>query len=188
MSEAFVVRLATRADADQWVALYMAVAEEGRWTAGEPPATDRDSWRNDLRDRFAERFDRPDQHAVLVAEASGAIIGQAALDFAPYGVASLGMAVACDWRRRGVGTALLQAVVAVARERGAHKVALQAWPHNNAAIALYRRAGFVEEGVLRRHYRRRNGELWGAVVMGLLLDETGQLLDEVPSTSPGTAG
>ena len=48
---------------------------------------------------------------------------------------------------------------------------LQAWPHNTGAIALYRRAGFVEEGVLRRHYRRRNGELWGVVVMGLLLDE-----------------
>src|SRR5438132_10638636 len=30
--------------------------------------------------------------------------------------------------------------------------------------------GFEEEGLLRRQYRRRNGELWDALVMGLLLD------------------
>jgi hypothetical protein len=29
----------------------------------------------------------------------------------------------------------------------------------------------VEEGRLRRHYPRRNGELWDAIVMGLVLDE-----------------
>jgi len=25
---------------------------------------------------------------------------------------------------------------------------------------------------MRRHYRRRSGELWDAVIMGLVLDET----------------
>lgn len=73
-----------------------------------------------------------------------------------------------------MGTALLQAGVDWAREVGAHKVALQLWPHNVAAARLYARFGFVEEGRLRRHYRRRNGELWDAVVMGLLLDEHGR--------------
>jgi RimJ/RimL family protein N-acetyltransferase len=32
--------------------------------------------------------------------------------------------------------------------------------------------GFVEEGYLRRHYRRRNGQLCDAVMMALVLDET----------------
>ncbi|GAB2668950.1 hypothetical protein GCM10027169_33530 [Gordonia jinhuaensis] len=41
------------------------------------------------------------------------------------------------------------------RAQGAHKVTLQVWPHNHAAIALDRRAGFVEEGVLRRHNHNR---------------------------------
>ncbi len=43
------------------------------------------------------------------------------------------------------------------------------FPHNEAAIALYRRVGFVEEGLLRRHYRRRDGELWDALLMALYL-------------------
>ncbi|HEX8927664.1 MAG TPA: GNAT family N-acetyltransferase, partial [Actinomycetota bacterium] len=80
-----------------------------------------------------------------------------------------GMLVAPGWRGQGLGTALLRAGIAWARGVGAHKVALQVWPHNQAAIALYEKLGFQREGLLRRHYRRRNGELWDAVVMGLLL-------------------
>jgi RimJ/RimL family protein N-acetyltransferase len=41
--------------------------------------------------------------------------------------------------------------------------------HNAAAIALYRKSGFVEEGRRIRHYRRANGELWDSIVMGLAL-------------------
>ncbi len=51
-------------------------------------------------------------------------------------------------------------------------VAAQVWPHNSSAIELYHRAGFVEEGRKRRHYRRRNGEIWDAVLMGRPLVET----------------
>jgi ribosomal protein S18 acetylase RimI-like enzyme len=86
-----------------------------------------------------------------------------------YGVADLGMMVAADVRGQGVGSALMDAGVGWARQAGAHKIALQVWPHNEGAIALYRKYGFEHEGRLRRHYRRRNGELWDAVVMGLVL-------------------
>ena len=74
------------------------------------------------------------------------------------------------WRGRGVGTALLAEAVDRARKAGCHKMALQVWPHNAAAIALYERFGFQREGYLTRHYRRRSGELWDAVIMGLRLD------------------
>jgi RimJ/RimL family protein N-acetyltransferase len=101
--------------------------------------------------------------------ADGAVVGQLGMALAPYGVADLGMVVAEAWRARGIGGALLDAGVAWARDAGAHKVALQVWPHNQAAIALYEKFGFEREGLLRRHYRRRSGELWDAVVMGLQL-------------------
>jgi RimJ/RimL family protein N-acetyltransferase len=80
--------------------------------------------------------------------------------------------VDAGWRGRGEGGALVDAAIQGARELGAHKLALQAWPHNDVALRLYLRHGFVQEGVLRRHYRRHNGELWDAVLMGLVLDET----------------
>ena len=56
-----------------------------------------------------------------------------------------------------------------ARARRAHKIYLHVWPHNKLARRFYEKFGFQEEGYLRKHYRRRNGELWDAVAMGLLL-------------------
>jgi RimJ/RimL family protein N-acetyltransferase len=41
--------------------------------------------------------------------------------------------------------------------------------HNTAAIALYRKFGFVEEGRRIRQYRRASGELWDSIIMGLPL-------------------
>jgi RimJ/RimL family protein N-acetyltransferase len=158
------VRRARHGDLDAVVALFASVAAEGRWIAAEAPI-DRGLRRRQLR----ERLDRRDA-AMFVAEVGGVIVGQLVVDLAGYGVAEVGMLVAAEWRRRGVGSALLGAGIAWAREAGAHKVALQVWPHNQAAITLYERFGFQREGLLRRHYRRRNGELWDALVMGLPLD------------------
>jgi RimJ/RimL family protein N-acetyltransferase len=106
---------------------------------------------------------------LFVAEDDGRLAGVLGIEVESYGVADFGMMVDADMRGRGVGSALLAAAMEWARSAGAHKIALQVWPHNEAAIALYRKFGFVEEGRLLRHYRRRNGELWDAVVMGLSL-------------------
>ena len=56
------------------------------------------------------------------------------------------MAVAREWRGRGVGSALLAAAIERARADGVHKLSLEVFPHNEAGIALYRKFGFVEEG------------------------------------------
>jgi RimJ/RimL family protein N-acetyltransferase len=161
------VRRAIAEDVDSLVELFVAVVDEGRWLGTEPPV-DRDA----QRERFLEHVGEFTERASLVALADGQVVGHAAVEVTPYNVAGLGMMVDARWRGRGVGTALVRAVIETTRELGAHKLALQVWPHNEAARRLYRREGFVEEGILRRHYPRRNGELWDAVVMGLVLDET----------------
>jgi ribosomal protein S18 acetylase RimI-like enzyme len=158
------VRRATAADADAVVAMLVEVAGEGRWIATEAPVDV-----EQRRRRLVEDIEREDA-IVLVAEAGGQPVGELGLHLARYGVADLGMAVAAGWRGRGIGSALLAEAIDQARTAGAHKVALQVWPHNAAAIALYERFGFQHEGYLTRHYRRRSGELWDAVVMGLPLD------------------
>jgi RimJ/RimL family protein N-acetyltransferase len=144
--------------------LYEAVALEGRWIAAEAPVD-----RIERRARFETNIHRPNA-TFFVAEEDGPIVGELGIEVAAYGVAELGMMVAADMRGKGVGSALLSAAVDWARSTGAHKVALQVWPHNEAALGLYDKFGFAREGVLRRHYRRRNGDLWDAVLMGLPLD------------------
>ena len=104
-----------------------------------------------------------------MAEAAPGIVGFIGLHLEPYGVVDFGMALLDGWRGQGLGSALLEAAIAWSRESGAHKMSLEVWPHNEAALALYHGRGFVEEGRKVRHYRRRNGELWDAILMGLPL-------------------
>ena len=67
------------------------------------------------------------------------------------------------------GSELMAAAIEWAREHDLHKLSLSVFAHNDAAIALYRKFGFVEEGRRVKQYRRSNGELWDAIDMGLLL-------------------
>jgi RimJ/RimL family protein N-acetyltransferase len=153
------------------VDLFEAVAAEGKWIGREAPLpTEAEARRVGTVERFERDLD-DDTVCTFVAEEDG-LVGLATVRLASYGTADLAMFVAGERRGRGIGTALLDAVVDWARDHGARKLALQVWPHNVGARTLYERAGFVEEGRLRRHYRRRNGELWDAILMGLILDTT----------------
>ena len=161
------MRPATKADVEAIVDLLEAVVAEGRWLGTEPPLERAEHW-----ERLLAELEDVAGGTRQVALARGEVVGSLALGPAPYGVTHLSMFVAVAWRRRGVGSALVATALSAARRSGAHKIALQVWPDNRAALALYDRFGFVREGLLRRHYRRRNGELWDAVVMGLVLDES----------------
>jgi RimJ/RimL family protein N-acetyltransferase len=151
------VRPAKDADRRALALLLAVVAEERDGIAAEPPI-DIDalaqSWKID---------------GTLVALAEGDIVGEIRVDPTWMGFGEIGMMVTANWRGRGVGHALVAAAIEWARGRGLHKLALSVFPHNSAAIALYRKFGFVEEGRLVRHIRRADGELWDLIEMGLLL-------------------
>ncbi len=153
------VRPLTDADLDRCIDLFEAVAAEGQWLATEPPIDHRE-----VRARWRALLDSG-EGTLLVAEEEGGTepLGLAAM----VGRTSpeLGMLVAAGHRRRGVGDALLDAAVGWAREVGAREVVLHVFPHNTGAVALYRKHGFEERGVLRRAYPRRNHERWDAIRM-----------------------
>jgi RimJ/RimL family protein N-acetyltransferase len=158
-------RPATIDDIPAMVDILVAVAAERMWIGTEPPVD---------RERRAHQYEAAigGEGAAFVAVADGEVVGHLGVH-GSSGARDLGMAVADGWRGKGAGSALLAAAVAWAREQpDVHKLGLEVWPHNGAAIALYRRFGFAIEGRRRRQYRRRSGELWDSIVMGLVLDET----------------
>ena len=155
----FVVRPARAADARAMAEIFAAVAEERDGIATEPPV--------DIEERAAA-FARSAGESV-VAVAGGRIVGMLHIDASRHGFGELGMLVDRGWRGRGVGSALVRAAIAWARGQGLHKLCLEVFPHNTAAIAVYRKAGFVVEGRRARQYRRASGELWDTIVMGLVL-------------------
>jgi RimJ/RimL family protein N-acetyltransferase len=79
-------------------------------------------------------------------------------------VADLGLMVAAAARRQGIGWALLDEAVSWARRVGVHKLELHVFPHNEPAICLYERFGFVREGYRAKHYRR-GSEYVDAILM-----------------------
>jgi RimJ/RimL family protein N-acetyltransferase len=139
--------------------LFAAVADEGVWLATEGPID-----RREVAARWQDLV-ATGQGALLLAEdaAGGPPVALAAL--VGKEEPELGMLVAAGRRGEGLGEAILEACLALARARGARRVILHVFPHNRAALALYRKHGFVELGLVRGGYPRRNGERWDAVRM-----------------------
>jgi ribosomal protein S18 acetylase RimI-like enzyme len=155
----FVVRPAAAGDARAMAELFAAVAGEGDGIATEPPV--------DVAQRAALFARTAAGSAVAVAD--GQVVGMLHIEVSRHGFGDLGMVVDRGWRGLGVGSALLEAAIGWARGQGLHKLSLEVFAHNTAAIALYRKFGFVEEGRRTKQYRRASGELWDSTVMGLML-------------------
>jgi RimJ/RimL family protein N-acetyltransferase len=151
-----MVRPARPGDARAMSELFAAVAAEGNGIATEPPV--------DVDERAA--VFAASVAGSAVADAHGTIVGLIHVEASRHGFGEFGMVVDRDWRGRGAGSALVQAAVDWARGQGLHKLCLEVFPHNAAAIALYRKSGFSQEGRRVRQYRRASGELWDAIVMG----------------------
>jgi putative acetyltransferase len=130
------------------------VAEERDGIAAEPPI--------DVEERAtSSRLD-----GTLVAIAVDEVVGSRHVEQSRFGFGEIGMMVARDWRGRGVGSALVEAAIECGRENGLRTLTLSVFPHNEAAIRLYRKFGFAEEGRREKQIRRANGEIWDLIETG----------------------
>jgi putative acetyltransferase len=162
----FVVRPAGPRDAASFLELWRAVVAEKLYVRTETVNT---SLRHHRR-RFRHSW-TPDE-AEIVAVEGNRVVGHLNVSReespATRHVASLGMCVAADRRSAGIGTALLEACIRWARDVGVEKLALSVYPHNERALGLYRKFGFVEEGRLTGHTKKSIGYR-DEIVMGLWL-------------------
>lgn len=162
------VRRAEPADAASLVSLAEAVgSEEGRWILAT------ESWRSigDERRYLKSVFRHPDA-AVFVAEEGGGIVGRISLSRDPHPasrhIADLGLMVAEEQRRRGIGRLLLDAAVGWARVSEISKLELHVFPWNEPALQLYESFGFEREGYRKQQYARED-ELVDAILMAYLI-------------------
>jgi RimJ/RimL family protein N-acetyltransferase len=165
----WVLRHARPEDAEPLAHLYAAVRAEGRWlvtpsTAVSPPSEA----------FFIAELIKADEKAVMVAEATGEIVGNALVmtdrDVSSRHVGVLSITVADGWRDVGLGTALVAATQGWVRDRGLSRLALSVFPDNARAIAVYTRAGFVREGLRRRQFRQADGTYRDELLMAWFPD------------------
>ncbi len=107
---------------------------------------------------------------LLVAEIEGEVVGVIGLHTSSRPrvnhKAEVGMMVRDDWKGKGVGAALMQAVIELADKwLNLTRIELTVFTDNESAIALYRKFGIEIEGTLRK-YAFRDGEFVDAFAMG----------------------
>lgn len=95
---------------------------------------------------------RGPRHPVLVAEHNSLVVGWGSLNpFNPRAaynhVADFSIYVERSYRGRGVGRALLERLIELAREIGYHKMVLAMFPFNETGKLLYSKFGFREVGI-----------------------------------------
>ena len=89
----------------------------------------------------------------FVAEEAGSLIGYIGVKAVIDEGYITNIAVFPQYRRKGVASALLNKVFAFAKEKRLSFVSLEVRPSNTAAVSLYEKAGFKEEGRRKDFYR-----------------------------------
>ena len=77
----------------------------------------------------------------------------------------LTIATAPDSQRRGIGSALMQEIETRLTARGVDELLLDVASDNQAALALYEKAGFVSHGRRKSYYKTANGPAIDAILM-----------------------
>ena len=108
----------------------------------------------------------------LVAEIDGRVVGSLGLHTSSsprqHHLGSIGMMVHDDFQGRGVGTALMAAMVDLADNwLGLRRLELHVYVDNAPAVHLYEKFGFVIEGTARQ-FAFRGGQYVDAYVMARL--------------------
>lgn len=127
------------------------------------------------RETYESEVSAPGRRYVAAVAPDGELVGYAGVALGSDAeVMTVG--VAASWRRRGVGTGLLAALLAAARDARCRRVFLEVRVDDDGARRLYERAGFRPVGVRRGYYQPENVD---ALVMRLDLAPTG------PPAGPG---
>lgn len=89
----------------------------------------------------------------LVAEEDGHVAGYIGSQTVCEESDMMNVAVHPDFRRRGIGEALVKALETELRARGSHCLTLEVRASNAPAIALYEKLGFSQAGLRKNYYR-----------------------------------
>lgn len=142
-----LIRAARRSDLPELLAIYNYEVEYGISTFDLSPKS------MEERERWFDAHPGGD-HPLIVAEKEGRVVGYASLS--PYRekeayrtTVELSLYVDREYRRRGIATALMEAILNLARENeNLHTVVSVITAENESSIALHERFGFSPCGVI----------------------------------------
>jgi ribosomal protein S18 acetylase RimI-like enzyme len=114
----------------------------------------------DQRQRFEDRFGRSGNERIILVDRER--VGLLAVEQRPTEFFLVNIEIVPSWRGKGLGTAILQWVIASASAKGL-PVTLQSLKVNLRATSLYEREGFEFVGETQTHWLMRRGAAEGDV-------------------------
>ncbi len=149
-----VIRPVGRKDGAALLAFFRGLPEEDRQYLRDDVTTD--TWIQG----FLDRIDY-DTMIPLLAEHEGAVVGEGTLYRTRHGwtthVAQIRLAVAREFQRRGLGTAIARILVRHAIGLGLEKMVAQVVDNQVGAQRAFEKLGFTKEAVLKGHVRDISG-------------------------------
>jgi len=150
-------------DKEALVSMYASMSPEAvKW--GLPPY-DRariERWTSDLTNNIT-----------LLARLEERVVGHLQMFRIPFerrkGVAELFIYIHQDFQNLGLGTVMMKKAIALAKERGFHRLGLTVVADNQRAIRVYEKVGFKKEGIVREAFYGDDHRYHDEVEMGLLL-------------------
>ena len=125
-------------------------------------------------DRWRKRLAEPAEGSFnLMACVDDEVVGELGLFTMPQNprrrhVGQIGMAVRDDWQGRGVGSALMKAIIDLSDNwLNLSRLELEVFTDNPSAIALYKKFGFVTEGTFK-NFAYRDGQYVDVYAMARL--------------------
>lgn len=103
----------------------------------------RDSYQSELKNQFAY---------YLVCDYEGQVTGYAGIWVVFEEAHITNVAIAPEFRGKGMGKALMLAAEAIAREQKALRIMLEVRPSNTAARTMYSELGYMETGIRKQYY------------------------------------
>jgi RimJ/RimL family protein N-acetyltransferase len=153
------IREVDESDVDRLLELHLALDRETAFMLVEPG--ERSSDIEAERERIRNVRSRPNR-TLLVADVGDRPAGYVAVLGGPYRrnrhAAHLVIGVLEAFSGQGIGGALLDAAIRWAASAGIHRLELTVMAHNDRAIRLYERKGFLREGIRSRSLRV--GDTW----------------------------
>ncbi len=153
------IRDAQSRDFDQLLKLFDDVAAERKWIATEP-GFDKELYR-----KTWQGIIDGGGGALFVACDEDEVVGSLSIFVTQSGEHDLGMLVRQERRGQGVGTALVRKALNWAQRHKVPALGLGVFAHNEAAIGLYEKMGFVHVGRREQSMTRRSGETLDVIVM-----------------------
>lgn len=125
-------------------------------------------------EEFIENTLRKENALSIIAEVNGKVVGNLNFSGGPRQrtahTGEFGVSILKEYWGNGIGEELIKYLILWSKSSGIiRKINLRVRTDNTRGIHLYKKLGFVEEGILKRNFLI-NGEFYDSLLMGLLID------------------